>query len=168
MRATVTQLAAYVGKSERTVHRYLASGKWPHKVLPGGLIEIDDSLIEPESEQGAILAALARIEEKLDRLAANAGMMAAKESRPRVHVHTEQAEYTPRPSPGPAQSTVPEGLTPWRDYAREKGLSETTVQRYIDAGQIPVITGRWKRGGAVIKAAIDEEGRAAIDRLFGG
>src|SRR5258708_2336410 len=164
MRATITQLAAYVGVSERTIHRYLAGGKWPHKRLAGGLIEIDDSLLtQPENgQEGLLLATLKRIEQKLDALSAAVGSMPAKESKPQVTRHAQQSANLP------AQGELPEGLVPWRDYAREKGLSESTVQRYIDSGQIPVITGRWKRGHAIIKAAIDEEGMRAIDRLYSG
>ncbi len=161
MKATVSQLAAYAGKSERTIHRYLASGKWPHSNLAGGLIEIDDSLIiGPSDEQeGFVLAALARIEQKLDELSATVGTLAA--SKPQV---THRARMTANL---PGQGKLPEGLVSWRDYCKERGYSETTVKRHIDAGRVPVITGRWKRGHAVILAAIDEEGKAAIDELYG-
>jgi excisionase family DNA binding protein len=167
MKGTPAQLAAYVGKSERTIHRWLASGKLPHTRLAGGLVEVDDRLLfAPDEQEGAILARLTRIEEKLDRLSADVAALSA--SRPRVHVHTEQAAYTPRPAPAPAQGDLPEGLMAWRDYAREKGYAETTVKRHIDAGEIPIITGRWKRGHAVILAAIDDEGMRAMDALFSG
>ena len=56
---------------------------------------------------------------------------------------------------------------PWRDYVKEKGYGESTVKRYIDAGQVPVHRGKWKRGKVWILAAIDEEGKAAIDALYG-
>ncbi len=160
MKATISQLAAYAGKSERTIHRYLASGKWPHTNLAGGLIEIDDSLIigPPDEQEGLVLAALARIEQKLDALTATVDILTA--SHPQV---TRHARIT---ASLPAQSDLPEGLSPWRDYAREKGYSETTVRRAIDRGEIPVVHGPWKRGHAVIKDAVTEEGKQAIDRLY--
>jgi hypothetical protein len=169
MKATRTQLAAYVGKSERTIIRWLASGKWPHRQLPGGLIEIDDSLLNPpeesqESAIPAILATLTRLEEKIDNLAAIAGTLAAQPaSKPPFRTHTERAEYTVTPS----ISELPEGLTAWRDYAREKGYPESTIKHAIERGEVPIIVGKWKRGRAYILAAINDEGKAAIDRLYG-
>lgn len=167
MKATPAQLAAYVGKSERTIHRWLASNKWPHKRLPGGLVEVDDSLLSPPEEGQenaipAILATLTRLEEKLDTLAASVGHLTAQPA-PRVRVHTEHAEYTIKP----AQGELPEGLTAWRDYAKEKGIPESTVLHAIDRGEIPIVRGKWKRGRVYILAALDEQGRAAVDRLYG-
>ncbi len=161
MKATPAQLAAYVGKSERTIHRWLASGKWPYKRLPGGLIDIDDSLlVEPESRQETlILATLQRIEEKLDRLAADVATLSA--GQPQV------TRYVRMTANLPAQSELPEGLMAWRDYCKEKGYPESTVKRAIDRGEIPVHVGKWKRGKVYVLAAIDEEGKQAIDRLYG-
>jgi hypothetical protein len=154
MRCTPAQLAAYVGHSERTIHRWLSSGKLPYKRLPGGLIEVDDSLLnEPESGQtSTILATLQRIEQKLDMLAASADTP-SRTVRPETSVVTQDA--------------FPEGLIPWRDYVIERGYSESTVARHIKAGDVPVHEGRWKRGQAIIKELIGEEGKQAIDRLYG-
>lgn len=171
MKATPTQLAAYVGKSERTILRWLASGKWPHTRLPGGLVEIDESLLilpdeGQESALPALLATLTRLEEKLDALSAVVATMTAQPtaSKPPFRVHTERAEYT---TAQPVQGDIPEGLTPWRDYCKEKGYPETSVKRAIDRGDIPIITGRWKRGTGIIKECVDEEGKQAIERLYG-
>lgn len=163
MKATPAQLAAYVGKSERTIHRWLASGKLPYTRLPGGLIEVDDSLLtEPEEgQESVILATLQRIEQKLDRLAASV----ATPSRIDSHGQTRPAPV--RRETVDTQAAFPEGLIPWRDYVIERGYSESTVARHIKAGDIPVHEGRWKRGQAIIKELIDEEGKAAIDRLYG-
>ena len=137
MRATIIQLAAFAGKSERTIRRYLSSGKWPHTILPGGLIEIDDSLIEPESEQGAILAALARIEARLDKLSASVDSLPAQPPQVRpspartapVRLHTEQAEYHVRPD-------IPEGSIQVFAFARLHGIPEGTAKTQIKAGRL--------------------------------
>jgi hypothetical protein len=161
MRCTPAQLAAYVGRSERTIHRWLSSGQLPYKRLPGGLIEVDDSLlVEPESGNiSTILATLQRIEQKLDMLAASADTPTRTVSHERTRTARRETVVT--------QDELPEGLLPWRDYCKEKGYAETTVKRAIDRGDIPVITGKWKRGKVYILAAIDEEGKQAIDRLYG-
>ncbi len=162
VKATVSQLAAYAGKSERTIHRYLASGKWPHTRLAGGLVEIDDSLIigPPDEQEGLVLAALARIEQKLDALSAHVDTLSAGHLQ--VTHHARITANLPL-----AQSELPPELTPWRNYVREKGYSETTISRAIKRGEIPVVHGPWKRGHAVIQDAISEEGKQAIDKLYG-
>lgn len=164
MRCTPAQLAAYVGKSERTIHRWLASGKLPYKRLTGGLIEVDDALLTSpdETQEGTILAALHRIEEKLDRLAANVDTLSAQPA-PRYRVHTEHAEYSVKP----VSSELPEGLIGWREYCQARGIPQTTVQKAIKRGDVPIIEGRWKVGKAIVQGALDEEGRAIVDRLYG-
>src|SRR5258708_17491717 len=162
MRATITQLAAYVGVSERTIHRYLAGGKWPHKRLPGGLIEIDDSLlIRPEEgQEGLLLATLKRIEQKLDAL--SAAVISLSAGQPQVTHHVRMTANLP------AQGELPEGLTAWRHDCKEMGYIETTVKRAIHRGAIPIHRGRWKRGKVFIEGAVDEAGMRAIDALYGG
>lgn len=168
MKATPAQLAAYVGKSERTINRWLASNKWPHKRLPGGLVEVDDTLLIPPEEQQenaipAILATLTRLEEKIDDLAAHVATLSAQPA-PRYQIHTERAEYNVRP----AQSELPEGLIGWREYCQARGIPQTTVQKAISRGDVPVIRGKWKVGKAIVQAALDETGRQIVDRLYGG
>jgi hypothetical protein len=170
MKGTPAQLAAYVGKSERTIHRWLASGKYPHTRLPGGLIEIDDSvLIGPESEQeSAIMARLASIERKLDAVSATVSQLAAqRDTLPLPRAQPIQESRPARRVPMDASGELEPGIYAWRDYARSKGYSETTVKRAIDRGDIPTITGRWRRGHSVITQAINDEGKAAMDRLYG-
>ena len=166
MKATITQLAAYVGVSERTIHRRLASNKWPHTRLPGGLVEIDDSLIiAPENgQEGLLLATLQRIEAKIDALSARVDSLSASKP-PRVHVHTEQAAYTVSAAPGPGEQ---EGLQNWREFAKARGYSESTIQRWIDEGKVPVERGSWRGKRGKYHIAIDDEGRKAIDALYGG
>jgi hypothetical protein len=158
MKGTPAQIAAYVGKSERTVHRWLASGKLPYKRLPGGLVEVDDTLLfGPESEhESMILQRLQRIEEKLDMLAAHVATLSRFDRHAPAHV-----------SPVVTQDALPEGLVSWRDYCKEKGYPESTVLHAIDRGEVPIVRGKWKKGRVFILAAIDEEGKAAIDRLYG-
>ena len=162
MKGTPAQIAAFVGRSERTIWRWIASGKLPHTKLPGGLIEVEDRLLtEPDEQEGALLARLTRIEEKLDRLTASVSSLSV--SQPQVTHHVRTTASLP---PGPAQGELPENLTPWRDYCDEKGYAQSTVKRAIDRGEIPVHRGKWKRGKVYILAAIDEEGKAAMDALF--
>lgn len=162
MKVTVTELAAYVGKSERTIHRWLASGQLPHKRLPGGLVEVDDSLvIGPIDEQeSTILTRLARIEQKLDDLAAIVGAMSQIDRAP-------APRHTPVSRDIANQGELPPGLMPWREYCELKGYATSTVKRAIDRGEIPVHRGKWKKGKVYILALIDEEGKRAIDRLYG-
>src|SRR5260370_38920798 len=123
MRATITQLAAYVGVSERTIHRYLAGGKWPHKRLPGGLIEIDDSLlIRPEEgQEGLLLATLKRIEQKLDAL--SAAVISLSACQQQVSHHVLMTDNLP------VQCELPEGLNAWRYYCYENDYSVTSTSR---------------------------------------
>lgn len=168
MKATITELAYAAGVSERTVRRYLKDGKWPHTRLPGGLIEIEDSLLAPVApEESTILEMLKRIESKIDALADMFRQAPAAVRHRPADVTIEQTTRA-RASPGPAQGELPAGLMAWRDYAKQQGYAETTVKRAIDQGKIPIITGRWKRGKVYILAAIDDSGKAAMDALFSG
>jgi excisionase family DNA binding protein len=168
MKATPSQLAAYVGKSERTIHRWLASGKLTYTRLPGGLIDVDESQLFPleERDERTILTVLERMERKLDDLAAIVGILAAQPTKkPPFQLHTEQAEYTIKAAQS-VQSELPEGFMAVGDYCQERGYAETTVKRWIAAGKVPIHEGNWKRGRSRIRYAIDDEGKKAIDALY--
>lgn len=171
MKGTPAQIAAYVGKSERTIHRWLASGKLPYTKLPGGLIEVDDALLfGPENEQeSTILATLKRIEDKLDALS-------ARVSQPSAHadIMSEPVSYEQKAKPvrvlhetAPVQSELPEGYVPVEAFCREHDYTITTVRKWIDKGDIPAHRGRWKHGRTYVQLALDEEGRQAVQRRYG-
>lgn len=189
MKATRTQLAAYVGKSERTIIRWLASGKWPHTQLPGGLIEIDDSLLNPpeEQEEGTILATLARLEKKIDDLAVCVRQAPAQKgeqaSKPPYRVHTEgrhgytileEGNISPdkkgEAAQQPQKSTMPEGLVGWRAFARIHNVSPGTVQKGIESGRLTIVEPKkgdvWIVGRATVLGALDATGRARFYELW--
>jgi hypothetical protein len=64
-------------------------------------------------------------------------------------------------------SDMPDGLIGWREYARrvlgKKGEAE--VLKEIRAGRIETIKGEWKVGRAVVREALNEEGRGTVDAL---
>lgn len=162
MKATITQLAAYVGVSERTIHRRLASGKWPYRRLPGGLVEIDDSLIigPVDEQESAILTRLKRIEQKLDDLAAIVGAMSQIGNQPApVRLHTERSAYT-------VESDLPGGLVSWRSFAILHQINESTVYKAIHTGRLAIVEGEWRMGKVLVKGALDAPGRAKFYELY--
>jgi excisionase family DNA binding protein len=159
MKGTPAQVAAYIGKSERTIHRWLASGKLPYTRLPGGIIEVDDAVLQEQEhvQKSAMLELLRRIEEKLDKLTANASQ--ESENVVKVSALTKREQEA-------VQDGLPADLTPVQDYCKAQGYSKTSVMRWIEKGLIPVHHGSWKRGGNYIKYALDSEGKAAVDRMY--
>lgn len=139
MKGTPAQLAAYVGKSERTIHRWLANGRLPYTRLAGGLVEVDDRLLfAPDEQEGAILARLTRIEEKLDKLSADVAALAASRPQPVqqparpapvVRLHTEQAEYHVRPD-------IPAGSVQVFAFAKAHNIPSGTAKDQIKSGRL--------------------------------
>jgi hypothetical protein len=66
-----------------------------------------------------------------------------------------------------APSDMPDGLIGLADYAKQKGIPESTLKKAAATGRIPVERGEWKKGRATIKTALDAEGRAKVDELYG-
>ncbi len=136
MRATITQLAAYVGVSERTIHRYLAGGKWAHTRLPGGLIEIDDSLLtQPEEgQEGLLLATLKRIEQKLDSLSASVSQLSQSGT---IQPQARPSPARAAPVSGPAQRPdIPAGAVQVFTFARAHGIPPGTAKDQVKAGRL--------------------------------
>lgn len=86
--------------------------------------------------------------------------------------------WQPRPSPGqssaarpaPMQSDEKQGdsiwlsdeLVAWRSFARAHHIAETTIQKAIENGRLPVVPGEWKRGRTTYREALDAAGRHAF------
>lgn len=121
MKVTASQLAAYVGKSERTIERWIASGKLQAASLPDGSYEVSGAIIENMSahDDMAILQRLTAIEERLARIE---HLLAGKqrEKRPR---------HEPQPSSTPA--SYPDGLIPIRDAASLLAMSHPRLYEIL-------------------------------------
>ncbi len=157
MEVTTTQAAIMVNRSERTVQRWIKD-----KILPAR--QVGKNYLVNVADLEAHMGKNAEIDTLLARIEAlEARVSALEEQRyPQVTHHARMTANLP-----PAGSSLPEGLTPWRDYCEMKGYAASTVKRAIDRGEIPVHRGKWKKGKVYILAAVDEEGKAAIDKLYG-
>lgn len=100
-----------------------------------------------------------------------------KAAHPTEKVTAPPVSTTPPPmkkrseSPVRVQETVstteglPDGLIGWRAYARSIGIAESTVQKAIARGDVHPIAGPWKVGKIYVQSALDEQGRADVDKL---
>jgi len=64
------------------------------------------------------------------------------------------------------KSTLPEGLVGWRAFARLHGITESTVQKSIVSGRLPIIENGWIVGRAKVRGALDENGKARFYELY--
>ncbi len=157
MEVTTTQAAALVGKSERTIQRWIAE-----KILPAR--QMGKNYLVNVADLEAHMGKNAELDTLVARIEALEARVSALEEQRHSQV-THHARITANLPP--AQSELPPDLTPWRDYCEMKGYAASTVKRAIDRGEIPVHRGKWKKGKVYILAAVDEEGKAAIDKLYG-
>jgi hypothetical protein len=77
------------------------------------------------------------------------------------------APSAPSRSVQPAHSELPPDLVGWRQYARDLGIHESTLNKAIASGRVPVVRGHWKVGRAIIEVALDERGRQVVKELYG-
>nr|MBF6591673.1 helix-turn-helix domain-containing protein [Ktedonobacterales bacterium] len=63
-------------------------------------------------------------------------------------------------------STLPDGLTGWRAFARLHGVPITTAQKAIASGRLPVVRGRWQVGRQILTGALDQVGEHTAWELW--
>lgn len=80
--------------------------------------------------------------------------------KPRVHMVAE------RSAPAPAQSGLPGGLVSWRSFSNLHGISEGTAKKAISSGRLSIVEGEWRVGKALIKGALDAQGRSRFYGLY--
>jgi hypothetical protein len=189
MKMTLSQMAAKVGKSERTVLRWINGEvekvRLAARDLGNGMYEVDaldlqrlskhefstsalDALERIEENQRAIITRLERIEAQLEnRSTARHSERQIARAGPEQASSTEKPEPKPRPTPASGGSSeMPAHLVGWRKFARDHNIGESTVQKAIEAGRLTIIEGEWKVEKAIIKGALDAAGRAQFYKRF--
>lgn len=191
MRVTVSQLAAYVGRSERTVQRWLNGEQQKIRLeaqdLGNGYYEVSeaelqhlarqefstaalDTLQRIEANQIAILNRLERIEAWIAEGGTRRQISPIKQQIARAGPEQEESSDTqvgqePRSAPV-IVSQLPGGLVGWRAFARLHGIGESTVQKAIEKGKLEIEPGEWKVEKAIVKGALNQAGRARFYRMF--
>jgi excisionase family DNA binding protein len=168
MELTTTQIAAIVGKTERTVQRWIAEGKL--KVTPGtkGRYQISADDLEalteqdPHAEEIATLRAqVTDLQERVSQLESLTSSGQGIAPRPRSKEVTREVTRTHTHT-----EPLPRGLTPWRAFSRQHGIAETTAQKAIASGRLQIVEGEWKAGNTRALGALDPAGQALFFQLY--
>lgn len=147
MKISLAQLAANVGKSERTVLRWIKQGKLQAERLPDGKYEV--SGMDMSADVGTeILARLSAIESRLERIESLLRReQGYQQIAPPVRVLRENYEpSTPGPvvlkppaqkpsAPAPI-ADLPDGTLTLAEMARDLGISRSTLVGYCTRGTL--------------------------------
>ncbi len=91
-------------------------------------------------------------DEDVRRIAdARAQMLGAQAQVVRAHQQHQDGPHAVR--------ELPPDLNGWRDFARQHGVPETTVQKAKESGRLPIIPGKWKVGRQRATGALDQAGQ---------
>jgi excisionase family DNA binding protein len=174
MEVTVTQAAALLGKSERTIQRYIEKGRLQARQLPGHrtVVNVEDleTLRGEMVDIEGILSHLESLQQEVDTLkrtvSALQSQLEALSSSPAPAPSTRRVVPQKLEGPGTA---LPDGLVSWRSFATLHGLDEkkhTAIQNAVNDGRLPVVRGHWREGKALVRQALDEAGRAKFYDLY--
>lgn len=169
------QEAAYrLRVSEKTIRRWIRDGKIENTMRDGKYLISQRAVdtIQAQKETGgyetlarrieAVETALTQLSQRVDEI--------VSETVRRRETETVRQPSTLRPSravytPGKGD-TLPPGLVGWRQFADAHNIAQSTVQRAVESGRLPVVCGEWKRGRAIVKQALDAEGQRAFIALY--
>jgi excisionase family DNA binding protein len=173
---TAKEAADMTGLSERTIRRYIASGRTPaRKVAPNRFaIAIDDlhSITKhADGEVDATQKLWAAIEELRQELrsaktrisALEAGSQAPNTTN-RINVH--QTEIPP-PTIRTSSRGLPPGLVSLNSFCADHRININTVKGAIKRGELSYHGGSWKVGSTKVEYALDEGEQAAILERYG-
>ena len=174
---TTTQIGARLGVSERTVQRWIRSGKIKATLQANGYYLLDpadlDTLRIPTlpttsaSDFADILSRLETVEQRIGHLEDMLGTFQSQ--TPRTSGTMPQAPSASSPSQREVSETVgelPDGLVGWRQFARLHEISESTIHKAIKSGRLPAIHGPWRVGKVLYGEALDENGRRRFHELY--
>lgn len=150
---TTLEIAAMCQRTERTVQRWLKTGRLPATHLQGNRYEVNESDLArflPHEVADDLVDRIESLERRVTALEAT-----SKPSR---------SQRTPS-RPEATSSTLPDGYVPIADLIRRHNAPETSVMRNMR----PYLKrGHWKTSdGRSIKSALDLEGQAEFMRRYG-
>jgi excisionase family DNA binding protein len=131
MDLTTTQIAALVGKSERTVQRWIDAGTIQAERISAGRYRIDESEIQrlahdPHADQIAELRAEVReLRARLTELEAIVTSLTVTKARPAPTIRS-----------GPLSAAAPGGAISARRFAEIHNITRETMQGWINRGEI--------------------------------
>lgn len=171
----IEEAALRLGKSTKTLRRWIAARKINYRMQGAKyLFSVDDleaKRTETSSDRVDNAALLERIEgienalqsfsERLNKLEAYIPVTAA----PAAHTRPSTLRPT-RLIYDTDKGALPGDLVSFRQFADLHNIAQSTVQRAIERGRLPVQRGRWKQGRAWVEMALDGAGQRLFYELF--
>lgn len=170
----IAQASRHIGKTEKTLRRWVHSGKIPYRVENGKLyFEVSDldamrDKNIPAADNEALLARIETLEQRVAELEHQV------QKQPAV-LRPAAARYeTGKPAPARPRPTrlvhdggqLPDGLISFRSMAKAHNIAESTAQRAIESGRLDIVRGHWKQGRAIVQQALDQAGQRHFYELF--
>ena len=155
MELTTLEIAAMCQRTERTVQRWLATGKLNATHLLGNRYEVAEDDLQPFLPHEVVNS----ISERIDALEARIAALEAMLSKKRMPARTPRTTQI-----APTSSTLPDGWIPINDLIKQYNAPRSTAIRHMR----PFIqVGKWRIGGHEVTNALDAEGQAEFIRQFG-
>lgn len=162
-RLSVRAAARHLNIAEKTVRRWMQSGKLTATRDARGQYQIERSDLEAMSIQVSIPASTRNatddIQERLDRIEHRLNALEAQ----RQHMTPAQPQSLFADHP---VSELPGELVPFTDFFKQHGISETTARRGIGKAFPVAPGGPWSIGGNLVKIMLASAGRRAFYEAY--
>jgi len=171
---TATEAARLLRVADKTIRDWLRKGRFPgaQRVKRNGiwqwsipLADIEAVRIEEEKTTESS-GGLPMAPEVLSRLEA---LERRVEELERANQHKATGTTSPLPAlklHKQSSDDLPSHLVTFAQFAQLHGIAISTVRKAIDSERLPAVHGQWKQGRAIVKTALDANGRARFYELF--
>ena len=142
---------------------------WKH--LWGKCVRQDPSnLLRGPSSRCNIVTGIEELREHLERTVDALRSPSGGLGTPRPRITRPESKPSDSALSHAGETTLPEGLIPWRRFARAHGLTETRIKKIdkkIHDGAFTITRGSWIFNGQEVTQALDPEQQDAFLERFG-
>lgn len=169
----IEEAAKRLGRSTKTIRRWVHTNRINYRVQDGKyLFSLDDLEAKRTKESPDRLDNWALLE-RIEALEKHMEELEQKLEQRLAVLKPLAAEYqTSKPAPPRPTRLVhnggqlPGGLVSFRSFADLHNVAQSTAQRAIEYGRLPVVRGHWKQGRAIVQQALDAAGQRHFYELF--
>lgn len=188
MDITIQEAARRLGKSEKTLRRWVHDDKIPARMVEGRYVftesDIEAHRGTQETQVGyddlierieVLEATVARLEASIEQVQVHIWDIVyspLEQSETRVYPNVQEKQEKPVQVGRHSQAThggvfgLPDGLKGWRSFAALHGIAPSTVQKAIETGRLTIVSGKWTVGRASVQGALDATGQAKFYELW--